>query len=68
VYDEDRLYQVGGSQAVFPDQTAQRVSPAAAARSYTWSGRHGGKTRERPLEPQPRRSTVEPGTTVAGFY
>jgi hypothetical protein len=43
VHDEEWLDQVGGGETVFPDETAQRVSPAAAARSYSWSGRHEGR-------------------------
>jgi hypothetical protein len=68
VHDEEWLDQIGRGEVVFPDETAKRVSPAAASGSYYGSGGHGGKTRERRLEPQPRRSTVELGTAVAGFY
>ena len=54
-------------QLVLADETAEGVGAAAAAGSYDGSGGHGGKTRERPRWPQPRRSTGGTGHSGCGF-
>lgn len=54
VHDKERLNEVGRCQLVLANELTDRAGPAAAPRPVAGNEGHRGKTRERPLGPQPQ--------------